>query len=102
MANELHRLQLWYLSQCDGDWQHSYGVSIENIDNPGWKLTVELTNTGLQDLDFQIVSIKRSAIDWIHCAVTEMKFRGRGGPQNLVEILGVFLDWAEGHQTIHT
>jgi hypothetical protein len=100
MANELYRLQLWYLSQCDGDWENSYGVSIETSTiRPGWKLTVQLADTGLQDVEFQTVSIKRSAMDWIHCAVTKMHFQGRGGPQNLIEILGVFLDWGERYQT---
>jgi hypothetical protein len=102
MANELDRLQIWYVSQCDGDWEHSYGVSIENIDNPGWKVTVQLTDTGLQDVQFQALSIERSAMDWIHCAVTDMNFQGRGGPHNLVEILGVFLDWAERYQKNRT
>jgi hypothetical protein len=102
MAEELDRLQKWYSSQCDGDWEHSYGVTIENIDNPGWMLTVQLTDTPLQDLQFQAFAVERSNADWIHCAVTDMQFRGSGGAQNLSEILSVFLDWAEKHQLGHT
>jgi len=50
MANELEGLELWYLSQCDADWEHSYGVSIETSTvRAGWKLTVQLTHTGLKD-----------------------------------------------------
>lgn len=30
----------WYASQCDGDWEHEHGMSIETIDNPGWALEV--------------------------------------------------------------
>jgi hypothetical protein len=95
MANELDRLQKWYSSQCNGDWEHTYGVTIENIDNPGWMLKVQLADTTLQDLPFQTLAVERSEADWIHCAVTDMQFRGSGGSQNLDEILGVFLDWAE-------
>lgn len=29
-------LQKWYKSQCDGDWEHEYGIKIETVDNPGW------------------------------------------------------------------
>src|SRR5437016_5806572 len=98
MANELGRLQKWYSSQCNGGWEHTYGVTIENIDNPGWMLKVQLTDTPRQDLQFRTLAVERSDADWIHRAVTDMQFRGSGGAQNLDEILGVFLDWAEKHQ----
>ena len=29
-------LQGWYMAHCDDDWEHSFGVTIETIDNPGW------------------------------------------------------------------
>jgi Immunity protein 53 len=51
MANELDRLQRWYLSHCNGDWEHTYGVTMENIDNPGWTLTVQLAETTVQDAE---------------------------------------------------
>jgi len=53
MADELHRLQNWYLGQCNGDCEHTCGVKIENVDNPGWMLTVELADTDLQAVQFQ-------------------------------------------------
>jgi hypothetical protein len=97
MANELDRLQTWYLSQCNGDWEHTYGVTIENIDNPGLTLAVQLGDTDLQDTPFEPHVVERSDADWIHCAVSDMQFRGSGGAQKFNEILGVFLDWAEKH-----
>jgi len=36
LANVMERIQDWYRRQCDGDWEHSYGVKIETLDNPGW------------------------------------------------------------------
>jgi len=36
-----------YRGQCDGDWEHSYGVKIETLDNPGWLVTIDLTDTTL-------------------------------------------------------
>jgi hypothetical protein len=35
MGEILPWLQGWYATQCDGDWEHEYGVSIETLDNPG-------------------------------------------------------------------
>ncbi len=46
----LYLLQRWYLGQCDGEWEHGYGVSIDTIDNPGWRLRVELADTALQEM----------------------------------------------------
>ena len=45
--NLLERLPWWYTSMCNGDWEHTYGVFISNIDNPGWSLKVELKDTYL-------------------------------------------------------
>jgi hypothetical protein len=32
----IERIQKWYLEQCNGDWEHSYGIEITTMDNPGW------------------------------------------------------------------
>ena len=26
----------WFQSNCDGDWEHGFGITIETLDNPGW------------------------------------------------------------------
>ena len=46
----LERLQRWYLYRCDGDWEHSFGITIETLDNPGWMVTIDLQDTEWQDL----------------------------------------------------
>lgn len=38
----IDRLEDWYQSNCDGDWEHGFGVTIESLDNPGWSLTADL------------------------------------------------------------
>ena len=45
--------QLCYLSRCDGDWEHSFGVVVETLDNPGWRLLVDLEGTGLEAKPFE-------------------------------------------------
>jgi Immunity protein 53 len=94
--NLLARLQEWYLSMCNGDWEHTYGVSITNIDNPGWALKVELTDTYLYDVEFQTIKIQReNDDDWVFCKAESGEFDACGGPKNLNEILTIFLNWAE-------
>lgn len=39
-ANELIWLQSFYNRLCDGDWEHSFGVNLTTLDNPGWDLVV--------------------------------------------------------------
>ena len=42
----LQRLEQWFAARCNGDWEHASGVTIETLDNPGWRLWVDLTGTG--------------------------------------------------------
>ncbi|MCP5347672.1 MAG: immunity 53 family protein [Gammaproteobacteria bacterium] len=99
----LQELQEWYLSQCNEDWEHTYGVSIGTLDNPGWSLEVELTDTGLEDLEFKEQSCgvgedaESSGNDWMICKVKENIFIGYGGPRKLEEIIAVFLNWAKSN-----
>ncbi len=38
----LGELQGWFLAHCNGDWEHSHGVSIATLDNPGWSIEINL------------------------------------------------------------
>ena len=38
-------LEEWYARQCNGDWEHHYGVRVETIDNPGWRVRIDLAET---------------------------------------------------------
>jgi hypothetical protein len=94
----IERLQDWYASMCNGDWEHTYGVFISNIDNPGWSLKVELKDTYLYDVQFEELKIQRNEEDnWVICKVEDGNFQGYGGARNLGELLSIFLEWAEGH-----
>lgn len=94
--NALKGLQNWYTSQCDGDWEHSFGVRVETLDNPGWLLEVDLRETSLLDRTFR--SIQRGDpnfdVDWITCKVEQEKFIAAGGAHSLEEMIATFLTWA--------
>lgn len=94
----LSRLEAWFSSECNGDWEHTYGITLETVDNPGWMLTVQIRDTPLSGRPFTTVSERASDSDWLHCAVTDGVFRGSGGIGSLERILTVFLDWAEAFQ----
>lgn len=86
-------LQRWYDRQTDGDWEHSYGVRITTLDNPGWGLTVDLAHTELAELHFAEVSEVEHERDWMVCRVRDGQFQAYGGPLMLGRMLEVFADW---------
>lgn len=101
----LFRLQRWYASHCDGDWEHTYGVQIDTLDNPGWSLKIDLYGTELENVSFDrlLVGISEEAalqggdgdVSWYVCEVINAQFVAIGGPRNLGDIIEVFLEWAE-------
>jgi hypothetical protein len=75
MTDELSWLQQWYSAHCDGVWEHSFGITIETIDNPGWSVTISLERTELESMPFEPVKTEANERDWVQCRVAE---RGMG------------------------
>ncbi len=93
--NNLAWLLHWYHNLCDGDWEHSNGIEIHTLDNPGWSIKISLEETHLKNKKFDIVNLERSENDWVYCSIKNGMFQGFGGPFNLPEILQIFHNWAE-------
>ncbi|MFT7724523.1 MAG: immunity 53 family protein [Roseateles sp.] len=94
--SELQRLQDWYRAQCNEDWEHSFGVKIDTLDNPGWMVKIDLVETDLEGKAFEPQSHGNSDTDtdWIVCKLESGQFVGYGGANNLAELLRTFLNWA--------
>lgn len=95
MENPLDWLQSWYYSKLDGDWEHQNGIQISTLDNPGWRLSIDIWEMPLRDLPFSRIEKERSEHDWVFVWVEGGKFEARGGPNNLVELIKVFRNWIE-------
>ena len=94
--NLLRWLEEWYKSQCEGDWQHDFGVRIHTIDNPGWRVKIDLADTELENKKFDEYSfIDNGDEDWIFCCVKDGCFEGCGDPSKLEEIIRRFKEWVE-------
>jgi hypothetical protein len=91
----LARLQRWYSAQCDGDWEHGFGVRIETLDNPGWMVTINLKDTPLETVVFPEVHDLDDEREWLDCKVADCEFRGAGGPHMLGVIVETFVRWAD-------
>ena len=46
--SELKKFEDWFAARCDGDWEHSAGIKITTLDNPGWSLEVRLHDTCME------------------------------------------------------
>jgi hypothetical protein len=95
-------LTRWYAAQCDGGWEHQYGISIETVDNPGWRLSIDLRGTALEGRTFEAIETSDPAAGphWHLCRVRDSKFEGFGGALDLSTIIRVFRDWVERQQPI--
>lgn len=100
-ASTLSRLQSWYSRQCDGVWEHTFGISIDTCDNPGWWVKVNLEGTKLQGQSFdelaENVDIERHAQgpSWFNCHVEGNIWHGAGDETQLERVLNAFLGWAD-------
>lgn len=80
----------WYLTQCDGDWEHRYGIDIHTLDNPGWALKIDLIATPLQGKALERTIVDRDPNDWVQLWSDGATFEAACGPQNLPEAVEGF------------
>lgn len=99
MTNPLRDLQDWYEAQCDGDWEHSNGIRVETLDNPGWLVEIDLADTLLENKPFDTVKVEEDETSWIRCQMEDGKFRGTGDPSRLQQIIEVFVAWAKSEES---
>jgi hypothetical protein len=92
----LQRLEKWYSSQCNGDWEHQHGIDIGTLDNPGWRITIDLRGTRGENKNLDRVKLERTANDWLQYWVEDRKFNAACGSENLSEAIDIFCEWFDG------
>ncbi len=95
--NVLNWIQEWYQNQCNGDWEHSFGILIESLDNPGWDLTIDLVGTDLETLEIKYKVLEKSESDWFGFEIKEKKYHAAGDPQKLELLLLKFKELVEAN-----
>jgi len=95
METSISLLEKWYLERCNGDWEHSWGISIETLDNPGWMMKIGLRETRAETRVLERTRIERGKDDWIEYHVAENHFQAACGPLNLSEAVQIFINWFE-------
>ena len=87
----------WYTSNCDGDWEHSYGIKIDTLDNPGWSFEADLLDTIHEGKKMSMKSLG-SDDDWYEVSSDGKVFTGAGDPTKLSLLLGLFKEFIENQR----
>jgi hypothetical protein len=87
----LAKLCEWYAEQCDGEWEHGGRIDISTVDNPGWRVKINLRETASAEGVFEKIAVDRTENDWLQCFKKDGEFIGAGDPSKLSTILEHFL-----------
>lgn len=88
-------LQNWYERNCNGEWEHFYGVEIGTRDDPGWYVRIDLKETPYGSLTMAELHRDAADDDWLQCRIEDGVFKGAGDSQKLEEILTFFKNLVE-------
>ena len=96
-------LMNWYVRECDDYWEHSYGVKIDTLDNPGWTIAIDLRETSLEGRTFAAehgepaadIHEWREKGSWWIAKANGTSFSAACGPTDLSSVIGLFRDWSE-------
>jgi hypothetical protein len=97
--NIVEKIQTWYSSQCDGDWEHEYGVNIFTIDNPGWGVSFDLEGTTLSGLKIPDQENENNESDWFSIRIRDNVLHGTGDQLKLDFLLNKLMEILELHGT---
>jgi hypothetical protein len=88
-------LQEWYRQACNGTWEHAHGIRIDTLDNPGWRVQIDLAGTTYARRSSYQLALENSPTDWLRCSKEGQHFVGYGDPGKLEAIFLAFKEWAE-------
>lgn len=88
-------LEKWYSGRCNGVWEHGYGIDIDTLDNPGWRIKIDLHQTAKQDVKLERIKIERTEENWIQYWTEKRQFHIACGAKNLSESIRIFVNWFE-------
>lgn len=70
-------------------------VNIYTVDNPGWRVKIDLRNTNLISKSFNEVSIDNSDDDWVFIKIMDNVFDAACDKNKLVYALSFFKEWSQ-------
>jgi Immunity protein 53 len=86
--NTIERLQNWYASKCDGEWEHGEGVKINSLDNPGWSIEIDAPSTGRMSF----LQGEDGKYPWIEIEAKGDEIHACCGPNDLEKTLAIIMN----------
>lgn len=89
-------LQNWFDAQCDGNWEHEYGIRIETIDNPGWNIEIDLPpqiSHSIASQEWQLFELSDN--NWIGYKINNNIFSASGDQKKLNLMILIFKELVE-------
>lgn len=90
MTEEIQWLSEWFSSQCDGDWEHEFGVRLETLDNPGWRLCVDIVGTGVEGRVLPRSKADLGSGRWLWTSADGESYEASCDVRSLRELLAAF------------
>ena len=93
-------LQTWYTFECDGFWEHLYGVQGEINSDGKCRFVIDLDETYWEEEPFETVG----SISTFQCRKEGAKFIGEGKLEHALFYLQTFKEWIESFniEVLHT
>ncbi len=91
----LQWIQNWLKDNCDGDWERGDGIQITTLDNPGWELEIDISNTSIANMNIGWILNEKNAQDWYGVKIENQKFTASGDSGKLLFLLELFKEMIE-------
>ena len=88
-------IQDWFKNNCDGNWEHGEVIQITTLDNPGWEVEIDISNTSIATMNLEWILNEKSKDDWYGVKIMNQKFIAAGDAGKLKFLLGLFKDMIE-------
>ncbi|MEH6745301.1 MAG: immunity 53 family protein [Maribacter arcticus] len=88
-------IQDWFKNNCDGNWEHGEVIQITTIDNPGWEVEIDISNTSIATMNLEWILNEKSKDDWYGVKIMNQKFIAAGDAGKLKFLLGLFKEMIE-------
>lgn len=97
-AESFDWLQRFFLSNCDGEWEHYRGCTISTDSFPGWSLKFDLNCTSYADIELDELESENGPFDQMKCRMKDGVFTAFCGPRQLAECIDILRDVVEGRR----
>jgi hypothetical protein len=55
----LEWIQQWFKNNCNGDWEHGSDMQITTLENLGWDVEIDISNTSIANLQVEWILNKK-------------------------------------------